>query len=295
MKLFQEAFSQFGFNPKLLIAPGYSTVATVAAELAVAANKYRAHCFIDAPVGTTPTGAINGRGPAGSINFNTSDKRVVLCYPHLKISNPDPRIPDTDANKNYNFPFSAFVAGVQAATDNSRGYWYSFSNKEIKGFTGVERVITASINDASTEANLLNEVGIVTQFNNFGSGLRVWGNRSAAFPSDTHPSNFVSVQRTADIIHESIELAMMPFIDEPINNALISAIVETVNGFINTLIGRGALIQGSYCYFDANNNPPTEIAAGRLTFEIVMMPPTPAERITFNSFIDINLLKNLVG
>jgi phage tail sheath protein FI len=156
----------------------------------------------------------------------------------------------------------------------------------------LERVITSAVNDASTEANLLNEKGIVTTFNSFGSGLRTWGNRSAAFPSSTAPSNFISVQRTADILHESVELAMLQFIDLPISNALIDSIRDSVNSFINVLIQRGAIIDGS-CTYDPSKNPSTVTGAGQLIFDVTFMPPTPAERITFESFIDINLLASL--
>ena len=156
----------------------------------------------------------------------------------------------------------------------------------------MELPITALINDSTTEANALNEAGIVTLFNSFGSGIKTWGNRSAAFPTDTSPENFINVQRTADILHESIEYNMLQFIDRPINQALIDSIRESVNGFIRTLIMRGALIDGK-CVYDPAKNPATEIAAGHLVFDLEFMPPTPAERITFESFINIELLKAL--
>lgn len=85
---------------------------------------------------------------------------------------------------------------------------------------------------------------------------------------------------------------MLQFIDMPINNALIDAIKESVNAFIRTLIGRGALVDGK-CLYDPTKNPATEVALGHLTFDIEFMPPTPAERITFESFINIELLKQL--
>ena len=148
------------------------------------------------------------------------------------------------------------------------------------------------INDPTSEVNTLNEAGIVTVFNSFGTGFRTWGNRSAAFPSSTLPTNFIHVRRTADILHESVEYSMLQFIDYPIDNGLIDSICETVNQFIRTLIGRGALIDGK-CTFNQDKNPTTELANGHLLFDIEFMPPTPAERITFESFIDIELLKSL--
>jgi phage tail sheath protein FI len=148
------------------------------------------------------------------------------------------------------------------------------------------------INDPQSEVNLLNEVGITTLFNTFGTGIRTWGNRSAAWPSVTHPKNFINVRRTADILHESVEYSMLQFIDMPINNALIDSITESVNSFIRTMVGRGALLDGK-CTYDRNKNPPTEVALGHLVFDIDFMPPTPAERMTFESFINIDLIKQL--
>jgi hypothetical protein len=287
LKALEDTYSLFGFNAKILIAPGYATLNAVTTELVAMADKLRAVTLIDAPAGVTVQQAIEGRGPAGTINFNTSNARAVLCYPHLKVY--DPR-----TNSERLEPFSSRLAGVMCKTDMEQGYWWSPSNHEISGIVGVERAITARVNDPQSEANLLNEAGIVTVFNSFGTGYRVWGNRSAAWPSVTHPKNFINVRRTADVLHESIEYAMLQFIDRPINDALIDDIRGSVNAFIRTLVGRGALIDGS-CTYDPAKNPPTEIAAGHLTFDLTFMPPTPAERISFESFVDINLLRGLGG
>lgn len=278
-------YNLFGFVAKMIIAPGFCTQEAVSTEMIAVAERLRAMALIDAPIGTTVQEAITGRGPSGTINFETSSKRAVLCYPHVKRY-------DTATDTEVLEPLSQRLAGVIAAKDVDRGYWWSPSNTEIKGITGMELPITALINDSTTEANALNEAGITTLFNSFGSGIRVWGNRSAAFPTETSPANFINVQRTADILHESIEYSMLQFIDRPINQALIDAIRESVNGFIRTLIMRGALIDGK-CVYDVAKNPVTEIAAGHLTFDIEFMPPTPAERISFESFINVELLKAL--
>ena len=282
------SFNRFGFWPKILIAPAYSTQMSVASELEVLAadDKLRAVALVDAPVGTSRDDAISGRGPDGAINFNFSSDRVVLCYPHLEVF-------DLATNSTRLEPYSQRLAGVIAATDDQFGYWVSPSNKTIKGITGVEFDLSAMINNPSSDVNALNEAGIVTVFNSFGSGLRTWGNRSSAWPSSTAQTNFIQTRRTADVVHESLEFAMLQFIDQPISQALIDAITESANGFIRTLIGRGALLPGSKVAWLKERNPDTEIAAGHLTFNITMLPPPPAERITFESFLDINLLSNL--
>lgn len=282
-KLLQEAYNTYGYVPRLLIAPVFSSIQAVSTELIALAEKYRGHALLDAPAGTTVSVAIAGRGPNGVINFNTSSKRAILCYPYVRAY-------DASIDATILQPYSQFLAGVIAATDNEFGYWFSPSNKEINGITGTEIKLSAAVNDAQTDVNALNEVGIVTIFNSFGTGLRTWGNRSASFPTSTTVDNFISVQRTADIVHESLELAMLQFIDQPITQAVIDAIRETGNQFLRTLIGRGAVIDGSVTY-DPAKNPQTELAAGHLTFDIEFIPPTPAERITFESFLNIELLQ----
>jgi len=287
MQAWRDCYNLMGFFPKILIAPSYGTQNSVASELNVLAGALRAMAIVDAPIGTAYAQAIAGRGPSGTINFNYSSERMVLCYPHLRRYDP---ATDTEVLE----PFSQRLAGVMAAKDVEKGYWWSPSNTEIKGITGIERNLSAMINNPNSEVNILNENGITTIFNSFGTGLRTWGNRSAAWPSVTHPRNFINIRRTADVLHESIEYSMLQFIDFPINNALIDAITESVNAFIRTLIGRGALIDGK-CWYDPAKNPPTQIALGHLTFDIEFMPPTPAERISFESFINIELLKKLGG
>lgn len=285
IKALDDTYNRFGFNAKLLIAPVFGTLTSVSTELIAMAHKLRAMAIIDAPIGLTVQQVVEGRGPAGSINFNTSSERAILCYPHLAVY-------DAATDSERLEPMSQRLAGVICRKDMENGYWWSPSNTEFLGITGVERPITARINDPQSEANLLNENGIVTVFNSFGTGLRAWGNRSAAWPSMTHPRNFINVRRTADVLHESVEYSMLQFIDMPIDDGLIDAICESVNAFIRTLMARGALIDGN-CTFDSAKNPPTEVALGHLTFDITFMPPTPAERITFESFIDIELLRGL--
>ena len=285
LQTFKDCYSLFGYFPKTIIAPVYCEDTAVVSEMQVICDKIRAIGIVDAPVGTTVQDVIKGRGPQGTINFNTSSDRIVLCYPHLKVY-------DSSSDSNVLEPYSQRLAGVMAAKDVDKGYHWSPSNTEIKGIIGVEKQLTSMINDPTSEVNTLNEAGIVTVFNSYGTGFKTWGNRSAAYPTSTNVTNFINIRRTADILHESVEYSMLQFIDYPIDNGLIESITETVNSFIRTLIGRGALIDGK-CTYNADKNPVTEIANGHILFDVEFMPPVPAERITFESFIDIELLKSL--
>lgn len=285
MQGFLDTFSLMGFFPKRLIAPVFCTLNSVSAEMIVMANRLRARAYIDAPIGITPAQAIAGRGPAGSINFNVSDGRARLFYPHCKVY-------DAATNTDRLEPLSQRAAGVGNAIDIANGYWWSSSNQEILGITGVERTISARINDPNCDANLLNEAGITTIFNNFGSGMLLWGNRMANWPSNTHPFTFESVLATEDAIDESIEYFSLQFIDRPVTLGLIDSVVESVNGLLRKLFADGAIL-GGRCWFDLADNPPEEMALGHYVFSRDSMPPTPGERITYKTQVNINYLNNL--
>jgi phage tail sheath protein FI len=286
MKNFDLCYNLFGFNPRIFLAPSYIALTGVAAELGTYRDKYKGFMLIDAPVGTTPANAITGRGPSGAIQFNTSSKRDVCLYPMLQAY-------DKATNAAENRPYSIFFAGLWAAVVANEGMHVSPSNHQINGITGVERNISASVDDPNAETNLLNAAGITTQFNAFGTGIRAWGNRSAAYPSSTSTRDvFLPVQMTASVIDESIRYSMLQFIDKPADQAWIDSVVESVNLFLRTLVSRGSLIDG-LCWFDLAKNPTVEIAAGHFTFSYSFASPTPGERMTFESFYDINLFKSL--
>lgn len=283
MQAFKDGRAHFGFNPKLLVAPGYSSTDTVATSLVVLATDLKGMAFLDAPVGTTVQQAIEGRGTEGDINFNTSSERAVLCYPMVKGVGPDgnPRLE----------PYSAYLAGLTAAVDIREGFWVSPSNHEILGLVGLERPISADyVDGVTTDANLLNEVGITTVFNEYGSGLRAWGNRTAAWPQETNPKNFMTVRRTADVLHESLARTCAQYLDRPLSEALIDAIIETCNRYMRTLKQMGALVDGM-CLWDPAKNPPTELALGHATFTLRFLPTPPMERLTFESWVDIDLFQ----
>lgn len=285
IELFDEAMSNLGYNPKILISPTYVETQTVSDKLLEKAASYRGVVIIDAASDKTVAQVIAGRGPAGGVpGFQTSNKRAILTFPYVK---------DTDQlGTTVERPMSAYMAGLMAQVDNNEGYWVSPSNHEIAGILGPKIMLTAGISDTGSDVNQLNDAGVVSIFNAFGTGFRLWGNRSAAHPVETTADVFIPVQRVKDVLNDSVEQAMLPFIDRPINQALIDSIRESVNSFIRSLIGRGALIDG-VCTYNAEDNPASEIAQGRLCFDIAFMPPTPAERITFKSYLDQSLLASL--
>lgn len=287
MKAWARSNTHFGFNPRILIASGYSSQKEISTELIAQAEKLEAIAYIDAPIGATVQDVIEGRGMAGSINFNTSSNRAMLFYPHVKVYN-------TFTNEEEARPLSAYAAGLRAKVDLDRGYWWSSSNNSILGITGVERYLTAQIDDPNCETNLLNEVGVTTIFNESGTGYLLWGNRTAAFPTVTHIKNFESVRRTGDIIAASLRQSSRQFIDRPINQALIDALVYSGESFLKTLIANGAIVSGKVWY-DPSRNTPEELSLGHLLLNYSFTPPPPLERLTYEIEITDEYLVVLKG
>ncbi len=286
-KALKDTYNAFGFFAKILIAPAFCTQNSVATEMIAMADQIDGIAYIDAPIGTTFAQALSGRGPAGTINFNTSSDRARLCYPHVKVY-------DAALNGERLEPLSARAAGLRAKVDLDKGYWWSSSNQELAGVTGVERQLSAMIDDPQSEVNLLNEQGITTVFSSYGTGYRLWGNRTAAWPTVTHMRNFENVRRTGDVINESIRYFSQQYMDMPLNQALIDSLVESINGFGRKAIGDGALL-GFRCWFDPVRNPETELAAGHLLLNYKYTPPPPMERLTFETEITSEYLLTLKG
>ena len=70
MLAWKESFHRFGYNPRLLAAPGYSYSAGVSSQMVSVAEELLAHAAIDAPLGATVSEVIAGR------NDNTG---LVVC------------------------------------------------------------------------------------------------------------------------------------------------------------------------------------------------------------------------
>jgi phage tail sheath protein FI len=270
MQAFLDIFNLYGFNPKILLAPGFSDVAAVRSGLLTIAEKVRAIVLADLPPNMTVTEAVTSRGPSGT--FNTYSDRLYLLYPRLKHYDPA-------TNQDQLIPFSATVAGLIAKTDRDYGYWFSPSNRELSGITGLERNITCSYTDPYCEIQLLNAKGITSIMNAYGTGYRVYGNRSAAYNDTGGLETFITSRRVSDMIAESLERSMVRYIDQPLTAAIVDDIVDTGNSFLRTLTSRGAIIGGS-CYFSSEDNNIETISQGQITLIYEFTPPAALEHIT---------------
>lgn len=278
-ELLRDGFNLFGADAKILICPEYDKTASCAAALATLADQMHAKAYIQLPKGTSLSKAIAGRGPMGTINASASNENVRHFFPYAIGSS------------NSLESLATHAAGLRMKVDVEHGYWYSTSNRELSGVIGMEIPLTARVDDKQSETNRLNAVGITTIFNSFGTGFRLWGNRSSNFPTVTHISCFEVASRTGDIIDESIRQAELQFIDQPIDDALLDSFVETIDTFLRSqksLVGYSVGLDYEYDLVDA-------FSQGQIPLIYDYTPKIPGERISNKSVMTRKYLVNLVS
>jgi phage tail sheath protein FI len=268
MEALVSAESLLGLRPRILLAPGFSDQKTVADALLSIAARLRAIVLIDGP--DTTDAAVMATEDGYRFQFDNS--RGYLVDPAVKVRGDD--------GEDVTIPASPFVAGLIAKIDNERGFWWSPSNNAILGITGTGRPVDFLLGDENSRANLLNSHDVNTIIRE--SGFRLWGNRTLA--SIDRKYTFLPVRRTADMINDSIQKASLAFIDRPINRQLCESIVDTVNEYLRSLIGQGAILGGE-CWFERENNPNGDLMQGIIRFRYKFQPPTPAEHIIYESAV----------
>lgn len=269
-----------GQTPRILAAPGFTATAAadpvspVTTALISVAERLRSVVVADGP-NTTEADALTDRGKYGS--------------DRLYIVDPAVQVFDKETAAWAVRPASAYVAGLISKRDQERGFWWSPSNQEVRGIGGTARPISFVLSSTETEANRLNEQEVATIVRT--DGYRLWGNRTTS----TDPLwAFLSVRRTADMIYESIEAAMLWAMDRPFSEQLIRDIRDSVQAYLDTLVARGALLGGA-CWLDPELNTQATLMAGQLYLDFDIEPPAPLERLTFRAHRNGDYYEELIS
>lgn len=279
LELVRDGFNLYGADAKILICPEFDKTASCAAALSTLAEQLKAVAYVQLPKGTSLSKAIQGRGPLGTLNASASSERVRHFYPYALGSS------------NTLESLAVHAAGLRMKTDTDKGYWFSTSNRQLQGVIGMEVPLTARVDDEQSETNLLNAVGITTIFNSFGTGFRLWGNRSSNYPTVTHIINFETALRTGDLIDESIRRTELQFIARPIDDALIDSLLETVDTYLRALPS----IVGYRVSLDHDTDLVDEFSKGHVPLMYEYTPKLPAELISNKSVMTRKYLVNLVS
>ena len=250
--------------------------------------------YIDTPDGYTFDEAIASRmGPAGE--FSNLDDGQKLLFLRFLVANPDymetPPPGFTGTNEKYlTVPMSPYMAGLRAKVDVEEGWHCSASNRRIIGVEGLDVDLTFNLGDENCEVNMLNAKGIVTAVNL--NGIKEWGNYSTGFPGNTGVDAFECVRRTRAIMKRAIEAACVQFLDRNIRPAHIDLVRNTVQQYLNGLVGQDKILYGK-CFYRPEHNPPAQLSTGHVQFDNEFTPAIPMQRMTFTYKFDLEQLTNL--
>jgi hypothetical protein len=169
--------------------------------------------------------------------------------------------------------------GLRARIDQQVGWHKTLSNMALDGVTGMDIPIFHDYHGSDTEAALLNDSQITTLVRM--NGWRLWGNRTC---SDEPLFAFESAVRTAQVLQDEISAGLVWAIDKPITRTLYRDIEETINARFRKLTSAGRLV-GASAWIDPDQNPPSQLAAGKIVVDYDYTPCAPAESITLNQRI----------
>ncbi len=272
--------NRLGVKPKIVLAPGYSQLAPVMAKMDAVAVKLNGFAVVDM-FAENVQAALAARA---SGNYAVGSPAVVLCFPRAIRYN-------SHEGENQPCGLSVFWAAAKAERDAAIGYWFSPSNSENPAILATEGEVLSSLTDAAADTNLLNAQGIVTLFRRAGSGYRIWGNWTAAFPAMKTPDVMIAPRSVRMTIREALIDAAINYLDKTnINRIGVDMILDMVNAFIRNLVGTGVLNPGSECTFETAKNDATQIAQGHLVFTLTEVFAPSLDKLTFEEVIDIESL-----
>ena len=268
LEVIRQVFPRLGMTLGLLISPGWSADANVAAAIAAKCEGingvFRCECIVDLDCGTT--------GARKYTDVQDVKEASALVSKHMDVMWPCAKIGD----KIYHG--SAIKAAYTAYTDaqNDDVPYISPSNIPV-AISGICLEDGTEVILDEQQANIVNSYGVST-FNNF-SGWTLWGNRTAAFPGSTDPKDmWFCCRRFFSWWGNSFILTYHQRVDDPANFRLVEAVVDDENVRGNSLAAQGRCA-GAYIEFREEDNTTADILNGKMQFYQHLAPFTPAEDI----------------
>lgn len=255
--------------PDMIVAPGYSHNASVAAAMAEKAaginGMFRAIAIvdIDASSATTKAAAITAKGTAGM-----DDKNMVVCWPMVQCEDSVQHM-------------SSHVCARMAKTDAARGGVPSRSpsNQDMPDVEALVQADGTPIQLTMDDANDLNDAGIVTALNFMGD-FRVWGNYTADAGATDPKDRYISFVRMFVFVNNLTIRLMWERIDEPLTFRLVDGLCDEIGQRLNALVGSGHLF-GARVVFSRDENPIEDLQSGLARIHLYICPPAPFQEAVY--------------
>ncbi|EPE2786977.1 MULTISPECIES: phage tail sheath protein [unclassified Serratia (in: enterobacteria)] len=271
MKALLAAQSQLGVKPRILGVPGHDNEA-VASELLAVAQSLRAFAYLSAYGCKTVSEAIDYRK-------NFSQREAMLIWPDFLSW-------DTTTNASATAFATARALGLRAKLDQQVGWHKTLSNVGVNGVTGISADVYWDLQDATTDANLLNQNDVTTLIRK--DGFRFWGSRTC---SDDPLFQFENYTRTAQVLADTMAEAQMWAVDQPLHPSLAKDIIEGINAKFRELKNGGYIVDGN-CWIDEAANHKDVLASGKLVLDYDYTPVPPLENLLLRQRITDQYLMN---
>ena len=270
LELIDSVFPKYGIVPDLVLAPGWSEDAEVAAIMSAKAEAINGVFKENKALIDVDTAEVRYYSdvPAWKKKKNITAPEQILCWPMVKLG-----------DRTYHLSTQAAGLMGQVDADNGDCPCESPSNKKLQADSAILADGTEILLDLQG-ANYLNSQGIVTALNFYG-GFKLWGNETACFPSNTDVTDyFICVGRMFGWVAKSVVLTYWDKVDNMLNRRLIDSIVDSLNIWLNGLVSEEKLL-GGRVEFKEEENSTVSLMAGRATFHIYITPPSPAKELEF--------------
>ena len=283
LELINECFPRFRLVPGVVLAPGYSGDASVAAVMAAKCASINEHfsalCLVDVPTDAAP----NYSDVASWKNTNNVvDPLQVACWPMVALNGVA-------------YHMSTQLAGLMGQVDgeNEDVPYVSPSNKNFQ-MTAAVLANGDEVWVSPDKGAYLNSQGVVTALNMIG-GWKAWGNRTACYPGVTDPKDsFIAIRRMFGWIGNTLVQTFWQRVDFPLNKRQIDTVIDSANVWLNGLAARQFILGGRVEFLETEN-PTTDLMDGISRFHVYVTPPSPNREIDFILEYDPTYIETLFG
>lgn len=283
LELINECFPRFRLVPGIVLAPGFSGDATVAAVMAAKCASINEHfsaiALIDVPTSAVP------RYSDVALWKNTGnvvDPLQVACWPMVALGDVV-------------YHMSTQLAGLmgQVDGDNDDVPYVSPSNKNFQ-MTSAVLADGTEVWISPDKGAYLNSQGVVTAINFIG-GWKCWGNRTACYPGVTDVKDSqIAIRRMFGWIGNTLVQTFWQSVDNPLNKRQIDTVVTSANQWLNGLAARQYIL-GGRVEFLGTENPTLDLMEGISRFHVFVTPPSPNREIDFILEYDPAYIQTLFG
>lgn len=282
-EVIRQVYPKLGIVPGLLLAPGWSQNPTVgialAAKAALINGVFKAMALVDLDTGSGKARKYTDVNTVKQSSGFTS-KFMEVLWPLYKVGD-------------YILAKSAVDAALAAYTDANNDDVPSVSpSNKLLGVTGLCLADGTEVLLDQDQASTVNSYGVVTAINL--NGWRNWGNYTGAYPGSTDAKDiWIPVRRMFNWQGNTFIQTYFDRVDDPMNYRLIEAIVDSEN--IRCAAYAPDKWAGARIEYLAEDNPTTDILAGKITFRQHIAPYTPAQEIENILSYDTDMLAEALG